>query len=398
MSVETVRMLIAEGHLLTTGQDLWRGGICPRSLDEVCARYVATDRLVHSFGCHPRSIARRLTDAGVAVLKVGRDAIGLALRSDVDALFPCDDHSGSDSLGTMPEAERRMAELPRVRRWREPRIATAEGGFRYTAITKRVTALLRLGETVDLTVDCCAKASLRRYRIVGLVESVLAQRLPGFVMVREGEGHCVLRSTCPPEAVDEQDHAARDRWLVAALDALADVFTLVGTEARLRDFTCGRLMSQLVDAIEMRTPGPKGIRLGGLAPGKFPGTFDLESFMRAASQPDGGMHGHGSRGAKDQGRDRVLCHPEWQGIVSAVLRPPMVPGKPSPSWSGKRKRLHLENSLLEIDEEELDEFPDEYGLVIVLKDGLSHEYSFHDGDGNYDEDAQTQRRSRTHVP
>jgi hypothetical protein len=135
----------------------------------------------------------------------------------------------------MPEAERRMTELPRVRRWRSPRIATADGGFWYTAITKRVTALLRLGETIDLTVDCCAKLSLRRYRIAGLVEPVLTERLPGFVMVREGEGHCMLRSTCPPEAVDEQGHAARDRWLVSALDALADVFTLVGTEARLRD-------------------------------------------------------------------------------------------------------------------------------------------------------------------
>lgn len=237
VSLATVRMLIEGGHLLTLGQELWRGGVCPQSLDEACARYVATDRLVHSFGCHPRSIARRLTDAGVAVLKVGRDAIGLALRSEVDALFP--GHGRADDLGTMPEAERRLAGLPRVRRWRTPRIATADGGFSYTAITKRVTALLRLGETVGLTVDCSAKASQRRYRIAGLVEPVLAERLPGFVMMRDGEGHCVLRSTCPPEASDEQNQAARDQWLEAALDSLADVFTLVGTEARLRDLPRG---------------------------------------------------------------------------------------------------------------------------------------------------------------
>ena len=58
-------------------------------------------------------------------------------------------------------------------------------------------------------------------------------------------------------------------------------------------------------------------------------------------------------------------------------------------------RIYLTEVLLALGEEELDGFPDKYGLVIVPERGdpecdPTHKFSFHDGDGNYDEIAKLQ--------
>lgn len=228
VSLDTVRMLVRDGHLARVGERTWRGGICPASLDALADRYVSTEGLVQAFGCHPRGVAGRLKGLGIDFLSLGRDAIGLVERSKVERLLEGCAAASFDGAASKPTSDT----LPTVRRWKPPKAGTVSGEFVYVAWSQRVSATLALGAAAALTVDCSLRKSARRHRIAGLVEGRLTERLPGFGIERDANRDCRLVAVMDLAAAGDAAQA-RDRWIEERLRDLADVFTLVDAEERL---------------------------------------------------------------------------------------------------------------------------------------------------------------------
>ncbi|WP_156382232.1 MULTISPECIES: helix-turn-helix domain-containing protein [unclassified Aureimonas] len=230
VSPPTVRMLVETGRLDVIGRGIWRGGICPASLESFADAHVSTEHLVVPLGCHPRGVASRLAAMGVQVLKVGRDSIGLVTKADAARVLL---HRKDAAPASSTVDEPKIEGLPKVRRWRPARIGFGGEGIVYVATTKRVTATLTLRRKTELAVDCSRASGGRRFRIAGLVGDSLAVRLPGFRMERGAEGRCVLWATLDSTGDDGEGLAARNQWIEARLNDLADVFTLIDAEERL---------------------------------------------------------------------------------------------------------------------------------------------------------------------
>lgn len=240
ISLNTVRMLVREGQLAQVGERTWRGGICPASLDAMAKRCVSTERLAPAFGCHPRGVAGRLAALGIEFLSLGRDAIGLVDRSKVAALF--EGTAAAPFEGAASEAT--LDTLPTVRRWKPPKSGAVPGEFSYVARSHRVSATLTFDAQAVLSVDCSSWKFERRYRIARLVEGRLAERLPGFRIERGATGDCHLIATLDLTARAGDGAQACCRWIEERLRDLADVFTLVDAEERLKSASRSRPFSE----------------------------------------------------------------------------------------------------------------------------------------------------------